>query len=212
MKMIKLAVAVAAVLGSTAALAQQAEGNWMMRVRAVDIQPIKKSDAIGGLGLPADAVYVDDTLIPEVDFSYFFTKNIAAELILTYPQQMDVKVKGVGTVGHFDALPPTLTMQYHFTPDSDFRPYVGAGVNYTQISSVSLPVVNALVANTATLSKSSWGGALQAGFDYKIGQNSFINFDIKKVYLDADLRVGGTKVSKVTLDPVLIGVGYGFKF
>lgn len=212
MKMLKLAVAVAVVAGSTAALAQQAEGNWMMRVRAVDIQPIKKSDPIGALALPADAVYVDSKLIPEVDFSYFFSKNLAAELILTYPQKLDVQVKGVGRVGKFNALPPTLTVQYHFAPDASFRPYVGAGINYTIISGVDLPVVNTLTGANSTLSKSSVGGALQIGFDYKVAKNSYINFDIKKTYINADLSVGGTKVSKVTLDPLLVGIGYGFKF
>ena len=212
MKIARLAVAVAAVLGSTAAFAQQAEGNWMMRIRAVDVQPIKKSDPIGALALPADAVWAERKLIPEVDFTYFFTKNVAAELILTYPQKLDVKVNGVGRVGNFKALPPTLTLQYHFMPEADFRPYVGAGINYTIISGVSLPGVDALTGTGSALSKSSTGGALQIGFDYKIGKNSYINFDIKKTYINADLSVGGTKVSNLTLDPLLIGIGYGFRF
>ena len=212
MKHARLAVAVAAVLGSTAALAQQAEGNWMMRIRAVDLQPIKKSDPIPALALPADAVWVEHKLIPEVDFTYFFTKNLAAELILTYPQKLDVQVNGVGKVGTFKALPPTLTLQYHFAPEASFRPYVGAGINYTLISGVDLPVVNTLTGSTSDLSNSSLGGALQVGFDYKIGKNSYINFDIKKTYIRADLMVGGAKVSKLTLDPVLVGIGYGFRF
>lgn len=212
MKMLKLVVAVAAVAGSAAALAQGAEGNWMMRVRAVDIQPVKKSDPIAALALPANAVYVDSKLIPEVDFTYFFSKNLAAELILTYPQKLDVQVAGVGRVGKFNALPPTLTLQYHFAPEASFRPYVGAGINYTIISGVDLPVVNALTGATSTLSKSSVGGALQLGFDYKVGTNSYINFDIKKTYINADLSVAGTKVSKVTLNPLLVGIGYGFRF
>lgn len=211
MKYGKTALALAALV-STSAFAQQAEGNWMMRIRAVDVQPVKKSDPIAALALPADAVWVEDKLIPEIDFSYFFTKNLAAELILTVPQKMEVKVNGVGKVGNFKALPPTLTLQYHFTPDSEFRPYVGAGINYTVISGVSLPVVDTLTANSSTLEKSSVGAALQLGFDYKVGKNSYINFDIKKVFINADLKVGGNKVSNVTLDPVLIGIGYGFRF
>ncbi|OHC70386.1 MAG: hypothetical protein A2045_12180 [Rhodocyclales bacterium GWA2_65_20] len=212
MKHARLAVAVAAVLCSTTTLAQQAEGNWMMRIRAVDIQPIKKSDPIPALALPADAVWADSKLIPEVDFTYFFNKNLAAELILTYPQKLDVQINGVGKVGTFKALPPTLTLQYHFAPEANFRPYVGAGINYTLISGVDLPVVNTLTGSTSDLSNSSLGAALQIGFDYKIGKNSYINFDIKKTYIRADLLVGGTKVSKLTLDPVLVGIGYGFKF
>lgn len=212
MKIARLALAVAAVLGSHHALAQQPEGNWMMRIRAVDLQPVKKSDPIAALALPSNAVWVDSKVIPEVDFTYFFSKNLAAELILTYPQKLDVYVNGVGRVGNFKALPPTLTLQYHFAPEANFRPYVGAGINYTIISGTDLPVVNTLTGASSTLSKSSVGGALQVGFDYKIGKNSYLNFDIKKTYINADLSVGGTKVSKVTLDPVLIGIGWGFRF
>ncbi|MBI5921613.1 MAG: OmpW family protein [Betaproteobacteria bacterium] len=212
MKKSVMLVSVLAALGSGAALAQQTEGNWMVRVRAVEIEPVKDSNAIAALALPADAVYVHEKLIPEVDFTYFFTKNIAAELVLTYPQELDVKVKGLGKVGKVDALPPTLSIQYHFTPDADFRPYVGAGINYTRFSSVSLPVVNAATNANSTLSKSSVGGSLQIGFDYKIAQNVFINVDIKKVYMDTDLKVGGTKVSTVTTDPVLVGIGVGMRF
>ena len=212
MRVLNFVVAATAVMASSAVLAQQAEGNWMMRVRVVDIQPVKKSDAIGALGLPADAVYVDNKAIPEVDFTYFFSKNLAAELILTYPQKLDAMVKGVGKVGDLNALPPTLTLQYHFSPDTAIRPYVGAGINFTLFSKVSLPVVNGLTHANATLDSSSVGGALQAGFDYKVAHNSYLNFDIKKVYMNTDLKVNGTKVSAITVNPLLVGVGYGFKF
>lgn len=212
MKKINMVVAVLAAVSSSAVLAQQAEGNWMVRVRAVEIQPIEKSDAIAALGLPSDAVYVSNKVIPEVDFTYFFSKNIAAELILTYPQKLDVQVKGLGKVGKFDALPPTLTLQYHFSPDSSFRPYVGAGINYTRFSKVDLPAVNAATGSNASLSSSSVGGSLQIGFDYKIAQNTYINVDIKKVYIDTDLKVGGAKVSTVATDPILFGIGIGMKF
>lgn len=38
---------------------------------------------------------------------------------------------GLGKVGKVWLLPPTLTFQYHFTDFGAFKPYVGAGVNYT---------------------------------------------------------------------------------
>ena len=42
-------------------------------------------------------------------------------------------------IGSFKHLPPTLTAQYHFTNLNGFKPYLGAGVNYTRFSSVNLP-------------------------------------------------------------------------
>lgn len=176
----------------------------MMRIRAVDIKPIdESSDPTGTLG--TDTIHVEDKWIPEVDFSYFFTKNIAAELILTYPQKHTVKLSG-NNIGSFKHLPPTLTLQYHFDPEATFRPYVGLGVNYTAISDVHL------LNGAAKLENDSWGGALQVGFDYKIGQNSYLNFDLKKVYIQSDVKVGGAKVSTAKLDPLLVGIGWGFRF
>lgn len=200
-----IALAFAATVGSSAAFAAE-EGNWMMRVRAVDIQPVKDWSDAGVLNLGKNDVYVQDKTIPEIDFTYFFTKNIAAELILTYPQKMEVNSK-LGKLGSFDALPPTLTLQYHFMPDANFRPYVGAGINYTLISNKKVNKVAPL-----SLENDSIGGALQLGFDYKIGQNSFINVDIKKVYISSDVKLNGAKLGKVNLDPILFGIGYGFRF
>ncbi|MBL8384773.1 MAG: OmpW family protein [Burkholderiales bacterium] len=211
---VSLAIAAAAL----PAMAQQ-EGKWMVRVRAVNLDMANKSDAgNGNLGvtaavLPADAIRVSDKLIPEVDISYFITKNIAAELILTYPQKHDVTITSgalAEPVGSFKHLPPTLTLQYHFLPDGQFRPYVGAGLNYTRVSGVSLRSNRGGV--DLQLDSSSWGPALQAGFDVKLSRNMFLNVDLKKIYIESDVKANGTKISHVKLDPLAFGVGIGWRF
>jgi outer membrane protein len=202
---------------SAAFPALAAEGNWMVRARAVYIDPADKSEAGGGALnptlLPANAIRVSSETIPEVDVSYFFTRNLAAELILTYPQKHKVSITSgplQESIGSFKHLPPTLTLQYHFLPDGQFRPYVGAGINYTRISSVKLHSNAAGV--DLDLERDSWGGALQAGFDYKLGQNLYLNFDVKKVYIEADVKLDGAKVSNVKVDPLLVGIGLGWRF
>ena len=132
---------------------------------------------------------------------------MAAELILTYPQYQEIKSNGT-KIGGFRHLPPTLTLQYHFTPEADLRPYVGVGVNYTKISSVNM---SAGAAGRLGLEGSSTGGALQAGFDYKLGNNLFLNVDVKKIYIQSDVFLNGAKVSNLKLDPLALGVGIGFK-
>lgn len=208
MKKSALVLALAA-LGfiTTEAMAQQSP--WQIRARVVNIDTANKSDA--GTGALAGVVGKDDITvsnkaIPEIDISYFFTPNIAAELILTYPQKHKVYAEGVGKLGTFKHLPPTLTLQYHFTPESKFSPYVGAGINYTRISSVKL------LGGVADLENDSIGLALQAGFDYKLDKNWSINFDVKKVQIRSDVLVAGEKVSKVKVDPLLVGVGIGYRF
>ena len=118
----------AATLISTHAFALDETGNGMVRARAVQLNRANSDST--GLGLS-----INNKTIPEADVSYFFTKNLAAELILTVPQSQTLYSNGT-SIGSLKHLPPTLTVQYHFDLPS-FRPYVGAGVNYTHFSSFS---------------------------------------------------------------------------
>jgi outer membrane protein len=203
MKTAILAVlAVSAAMTSVAASAQTTP--WQVRARAVHIDPADKSEPLAGVGA-SDRIGVSDKTIPEIDISYFFTPNIAAELVLTYPQKHDVYLDGK-TIGTFKHLPPSLLAQYHFMPGATLSPYVGAGVNWTTFSS------NKILNGQGSLEHDSWGLALQAGVDYKLDQNWSLNFDVKKLQLRSDVLIGGVKASKVKVDPVLIGIGVGYRF
>ena len=106
-------------------------------------------------------------------------------------------------------LPPTLMLQYHFTDFGAFKPYVGAGVNYTFFFNQSGDAVDTLNV------KDSWGWALQAGFDYMIDQHWGLNFDVKKIFLEPDFTatVGNTVLTgKADLNPWLIGGGVTYRF
>jgi outer membrane protein len=202
------------VLAALPASAQEvAEGRWLVRARAVHLDMDNRSSAIPALAVPGDAIRVEDKTIPELDISYFLTKNLAAELILTYPQKHDVKVGnsaiGAFKAGSFKHLPPTLTVQWHFNPEGIFRPYLGAGVNYTRITSESLAVPGV---TRLRLESDSWGGAVQAGFDVEVGKNMFVNFDVKKVQIRSNLYAASGKVARLKLDPLLVGVGFGYRF
>lgn len=189
-------------LSTSAAMAQ--ESPWQVRARAVYLDPADKSAPVAGTGA-SDRLTVSDKTIPEVDISYFFTPNWAAELVLTYPQKHDVFLDG-GKIGSFKHLPPSLLLQYHFTNSTPFKPYVGAGVNYTRISSVNL------LNGGADLENDSFGLAVQAGVDYQLDKNWSLNFDVKKVQIRSDVFIGGAKASRVKVDPVLVGVGVGYRF
>jgi len=203
MKNVAIALALTtAALAAGSAFAQ--ESPWLVRARAVHIDPADHSSPVGGAG-PSDQITVSSKTIPEVDISYFFSPNLAAELVLTYPQKHDVSVAG-SKIGSFKHLPPTLTLQYHFLPAGTIDPYLGAGVNYTRISNVDLNGGN------ITLDKSSWGLALQAGVDIKLDRNWSINVDVKKVQIRSDVHLAGEQVSRIKIDPVLFGVGVGYRF
>lgn len=197
MKKLILTTAVCALL-SGAALAEQSP--WMVRARAVGLDMSNKDST--GLGLN-----VNNKTIPEIDISYFINKNVAVELILTVPQKQTVNSTALGTdIGTFKHLPPVITLQYHFDNFADFKPYVGAGLNYTQITQVNL------LDGGANINSHSWGGALQAGIDFPIDKNLSFNIDIKKLSLKTDVFVGGANRGVLKLDPTLIGVGLGYRY
>lgn len=203
-----IGVAASAVGGGVAAQ-EASEGQFMVRLRALYMVPANNSTAIPALGVPKDKISVNDRVFPEIDFSYFITPNFAAELVLTYPQKHKLKIAGtpIGSVRH---LPPTLLAQYHFTDLGAFKPYVGAGVNLTLFMNDKLSVAGLPLKTQG----SSFGPALQVGVDYKIKDGWHANLDVKKVWIDTDvkLKATGQKVARADIDPWLFSVGVGYRF
>ena len=199
----KLALGLLAAL-SFNAIAQ--ENPWMVRVRAMNLNWENKQDAqLSGAGLNLNA---KNQTIPELDITYFFTKNIAAELVLTYPQRVDVRTNS-SSLGTVTALPPTLLAQYHFTQFGPLKPYVGAGINYTRFGSRNLGG-----ADEYSVEKSSVGYAAQIGADYMLTKNWGINLDVKYLQIETDVIVNssGASAGTLKLSPIATSVGVTYKF
>ena len=200
---------------STLSFGQEAR-ELHMRVRATGVVPIENAtiETIGG------NVNVTNNLIPEVDFTYYFTKNIAAELILGTSKHEVVAVNtalGNLDLGRVMLLPPTLNLQYHFYPTKNLKPYIGAGLNYTIFYDEGQGKGrNAAITNVDY--DNNLGYSFQLGFDYKINDKLYWNVDVKKVYLNTDVEVGAALPAgqvyvpaDVDLNPWLISTGIGFK-
>ena len=199
MKTTTLAIASLSLLASGAAVAQDfTAGSLLVRARAVYLDSANKDST--GLDLS-----INNKTLPEVDFTYFFSPNLAAELVLTVPQKQRVYA-GATQIGSLKHLPPTLTLQYHFNQVSGIKPYVGAGVNYTRFSSVDL------LGGAADLKRNSYGLAFQAGVDFPLSKNLYLNVDVKKVYIKTDVIASGSNIGTFKVDPVLLGVGLGWRF
>jgi outer membrane protein len=99
-------------LGLLAALSFNAiaqENPWMVRVRATNLNwDNGQTSTVQALDVNAK-----NKTIPEFDITYFFNKNIAAELVLTYPQKVDVRAGALGNakIAEVKALPPTLLLE-----------------------------------------------------------------------------------------------------
>jgi outer membrane protein len=185
------------------------ENPWMVRVRATDLnwENGQSTAAIqpGGSGLDVKA---KNKTIPEVDVTYFFSKNIAAELVLSYPQRVEITAVS-GSLGTVTALPPTLLAQYHFTQFGPLKPYVGAGINYTRFGSRNLGG-----ADEYSVEKSSVGYAAQIGADYMLTKNWGINLDVKYLQIETDVIVNssGASAGTLKLSPIATSVGVTYKF
>ena len=185
--------------------AAEGQGPWMIRGRALIVVP--QEDLNSSNALPASAdVSIDTSVVPEFDITYFFTPNLAVELILgTTPH--DVKVTNPNVdLGSVWLLPPTLTLQYHFAPEGRIRPYIGAGVNYTIFYGKDEP------SGTTVDYDNAFGWALQAGVDIPIDEHWSLNADVKQVFLSTDVTVNGAIKADVDINPTLIGIGVGYRF
>ena len=206
LKSLVLAMAAVASLAPIASQAQSGNENpWMIRVRAVDLLwQNGQTESVKALDIKAE-----NQFIPEFDVSYFFTKNIAAELVLTWPQQVNINMGGANA-GKITALPPSLLMQYHFTDLGAFKPYVGAGVNYTIFGNrQNFPALG----NAYQVDQSSVGFVGQVGADYMFDKNWGLNVDLKYATMSTNVSaVGGASIGKLTLNPWMPAVGVTYKF
>ena len=189
------------------ALAKE-KGDLIMRVRTLAFL----TDTSGTTDVLGGRARTSNDFIPELDFTYFFTKNIAAELILGITKHT-VEVLG-STSGDLDLgtvriIPPVLTLQYHFLPDGDFSPYLGAGINYV----IMIDERKGRSVTSLDLSN-EFGYAFQAGIDYRLNDKWSLNLDIKKIFVKTDIHVNFAtiKANNTELNPLIIGLGVGYKF
>lgn len=196
----------ATALAATALLPtlQAAEGTspWSLKLRATYLATADKST--GALG--KDVISVSDKLIPEFDIGYRLSPSWSLELVATIPQEHDVNLKGVGEIGSFKHLPPTLLLQYRPQVSDLVQPYIGAGVNYTLIFD------DDLAGGAAGLESYSIGPAGQIGVDVKVADRWSVNVDVKHMLLRTDVSVAGTEVAEARLDPWLFSLGLVYAF
>ncbi len=182
-----------------------AAGSFQVRLRAVTVSPDADANITVGGAAIGGTTSVGRSTIPEADFSYFLTDHVALELIAGVTRHT-VRNTVAGRVASVSLLPPTLVAQYHFDPMGSFRPYVGAGFNYTFFYDADSALPNIRFDHNI-------GYALQAGVDVPLRDGYFLNFDVKKLFLDTTVTAAGGAVrANATLDPWLLGVGFGLRF
>ena len=191
------------------AVKPKAAGDINIRLRGIGVVPTERGDIKTASGVDTTLnARLGNAYVPEVDVSYFLTPNIALELIAATTKH-EVDASNGLDMGSVWLLPPTLTVQYHFAPTARFSPYVGAGRNYTIFYNEKKGALRSISYDD------NIGYALQAGIDYAIAGAWSLNLDVKKLWLNTDVKanLGGTALkADVDINPWIFGVGVGYRF
>jgi outer membrane protein len=224
-----ITVAAVAAFTTGAAMAQSTtSSDWM----SVFSQPIEKPNivkgggifyqthssttGITGIGIPPGAdAETGDAWTVLVTYERLVTPNFGVELVLGWPPTITAKATGsVSFLGdnvlEAKNVAPTLLFNYHFGKEGDvFRPYLGAGINYTHFTDIktTLPVQSVDMSD-------SWGWAVQAGFDYRLTPQWGLFASIAAIDVKSDLVAVGSTVLKTTIDfkPVTYAFGVSYRF
>jgi outer membrane protein len=199
-KTITAAVLAAMGMSGGTALAADDSAQWILRVGAHYVEPAADNH---------DLVTVEGAQTLTFNLTRMIDDHWAVELLAALPFEHDIALNDGGKVADVKQLPPTLSLQYHFVPGGDFRPYLGAGLNATIFfeEDTAGPLAGAdLKLGT------SYGPALQAGFDFDIGDTWFLNFDARWIDIDTRATLSGTSLGTVNIDPITYGLSFGRSF
>lgn len=181
-------------------VAAQEASPWLVRVGASIVDPKSNN---------SDVVNVDDATSLTFNATYMFRSNWGIEVLAAAPFEHDIMLTDGTLVGSTEQLPPTVSLQYHFAPDAKIQPYIGLGLNYTTFMSESLS--GPLEGSDLKLSDST-GLAFQLGVDFMLTDNWRINLDLRSIDIETDAELDGAFLTKVAIDPSVIGLSVGYRF
>ena len=185
-------------VGSAYAVSQ---GDWLLRFGGAQVSPNDSSH-----GVVADnAIGVDGNAQPFINLTYMLKDNIGLEVLASLPFKHDITLNG-SKIAETKQLPPTISVQYHFTPKNSIRPYVGLGLNYTIFFSEK-----ATSTITSISLDDSTGLAAQVGVDGDINKSWFWNADLRyiKISTTAKTNIGNIDVD---INPWVFSFGVGTHF
>jgi outer membrane protein len=208
-------VAVAALILSSvsgSALAHEA-GEFFIRAGSATVRPTEGSDnVLGSLG----SFNVSNNTQLGLTMTYMTTENVGIELLAASPFRHKVGTGPTGTIATIQHLPPSLVAQWYFgDAGSKFRPYIGAGINYTMFFNEKFNDTGKEAGLSDLSLKNSWGAAGVAGLDYLINRDWLINASVWYMDIDTDVRfkAGGQQQSVSTrLDPWVFMFSAGYRF
>lgn len=174
-------------------------GDWLFRFGGHYVDPKSDNHSV---------VEVEAATMVTFNGTYFITDRWALELLAALPYTHDIDLVGGGNVGETKHLPPTFSVQYHFMPTRNVRPYFGVGVNYTIFFEED--TTGALAGSRLSL-EDSVGPSAQLGLDIDLNERWFLNAEIRWMDIDTKAKLNGTSLGTVSIDPWAYGLNLGFR-
>ncbi|MCA0928900.1 OmpW/AlkL family protein [Ruegeria profundi] len=198
-KLVALTLSTALVALAAPTFAQN-QGDWTVGVGVGYLDPKSDNGTLAGFDAEVDA---DTSAIFTVE--YFVRDNLGVELLAATPFSHEVTLGGSVDAGSVKHLPPTLSLNYHFPTNSVWKPYVGAGINYTIFFDESSPLGDLEVDDSV-------GVAVQAGLDYMVSENGAVRLNVRWFDIDSDVKLDGNDIGTAEIDPWLVGISYVHRF
>ncbi|MDO6427612.1 OmpW family outer membrane protein [Thalassotalea sp. 1_MG-2023] len=219
---------------SVGAIAQSYQaGDLIVRGGVTNVNPNSDKagvyvSALGG-NTPL-SVLVDDNSQLGLNVVYFYDNNWAIEVLAATPFTHDITIhdpQGISlgifdvnvdgaTLGETTHLPPTISAVYYFDTDTAFKPYVGAGLNYTVFFDEDFKKTPKSLGFNDLALDGSFGYAIQVGADYQLDSNWHINASVRYIDIDteATFKIGNDikGSANVEIDPTVFSLLIGYKF
>ena len=189
-----------ALLGSSSAALAHEKGDWLLRVGGAQVDPKSNNGDVVSVGSGSSAV---------ISLGYMITENWGVDVLAAWPFTHDISLVDGPEVASTEQLPPTVTLQYHFFPNSDFQPYVGLGINFTTFFDEE---TSGLLAGSTLKLDDSWGVAGQIGIDWMLGDKWFFNANAMYMDIETDAYLDGAFLEKVEIDPMVYAANVGYRF
>ncbi|RZF52945.1 OmpW family protein [Acinetobacter halotolerans] len=181
-------------------------GGLQVKVGASVIAPTDETTVAGVGTLKADYEFA---FTPSVEY-FFGDTPFSAELLLATPISHDVSLDGTKVV-KLKHLPPTITAKYNFRNATAFTPYIGVGG--TAFLAWDEKAVGPLSDEKIKV-KDDFGFAGQLGFTFQPAdaKNWGVFFDARYAQLKPEVKLNGTKLTDLDINPMVYTLGYSYKF
>lgn len=201
-----LAAGVLAVAGMTSAHAQSvSDPGFYAAVGYYNVSPKTDNGVLAG----AFKSSIDSDSEPTVTLGYKFTGNWSAEAwfpLTKFKHDVDLNGTRSASIKH---APLLLTAQYHFLPDSQVQPFIGAGYGWVTVNDER---TTGPIAGTNLDVKNADGVVGQVGLDYYATPNIFVRADARYFNWKSKVNLNGAGIGEAKVDPWIYGVSVGYRF